>query len=402
MINDLKLGLKTAAGVLIQFMLFHRLMELLIGGFFAIFIYRVTNDFRAVVIGQLIYYVGVSFGYLLVSKVVHRLGYSTSIKLSFLIQALTYLLASTLFSELSGYIYIFSFSYGVAHGVFFCASNLLQLAAIPRSSQRQTMYLLEGVIGFFGAIFPVIAGIVIVSSGYRELLVMSGLIMLVAVAFPAKAKLPKPDKFHFRELRLTTKLAGFTAYVYTLLVESFVEHLRNVALIMIPFLLLGKSELNVGLLASAIAIISSITAISLRSRRNTDRFGIWSAWLFFPLNLILGLAWNAYGVALRALLMPFGLVFYNSVARTYQFENMHTLLGHHLNEDGIELQIIRELTLFSGRLLASITFLILLGLDVSFEQICRLIIIVFAIWPVFRLQLMRILQQKLTQLKSQI
>lgn len=402
MISNLFNGLKTSAGALIQYMLFHRLMDLTIGGFFSIFAYRVTGDFTSVVITLLLVHIGLMIGYLFISRIMHVAGYNISIKLSFAVQAVTYILAGLMYEQIEQFIFVMSIAYGIGQGIFFCSTNLFQLAAISDQNRRQDFYLLEGILGLVGAIFPSVAGFLIVSSGYRDLMFLAGVIMVIAVVVPTRAKLPKPDKLNLRELYLTTKLNGFTIYVYTLLLESFVEHLRNLSFILVPFLLLGRSELNVGLLATGITFVSSALAIYVRNRKEVDRYGIWAAWLFLPLNLLLGTFWNGYFVSLRALLMPVGLVFYNSVARTYQFGNMYTLLGHHLNEDGIELQVIRETTLFVGRVLGAATFLILLSMNMEFEQICRLIIVIFAIWPVFHLYLMRILRQKLAQLKAQI
>jgi hypothetical protein len=110
--------------------------------------------------------------------------------------------------------------------------------------------------------------------------------------------------------------------------------------------------------------------------------------------------WSPITVALRALISPIGSVFYNTKIRTTDVYNMQTLLGHHLQEDGIEMQFYNEILLFLGRTLACIIFILLITGGLDFEILARIVIIVFAAWPVLHLKLVDWLEDRLIALKK--
>jgi MFS family permease len=393
-------SISDTASTFLQLEMVRQVISLTLGSFFIILIFRVTNDFALTILGLLFYFGGVFLGYLVANIILARVGYIISIKISFLLEAAILAIAVMNYDRISEIIYLFTLCYGIAGGIFFATRNLFQLEILTSESRQSIYLMIEGLTHILGTVLPVFTGFLIADQGYRQTFIVTILINLAGLLIPS-VKLDKPDSFKFRELVLMTRLKGFSSYSLATLFASYIGELRNLAFILAPFLILGKSELNVGILAAAVSLTAGVIAVVGRNTKNAGKYADWSAiFIFMPANILFGIFWNPITVTLRALVSPIGSIFYNSRQRVFEVSNMQTLLGHHLTEDGLELQLYREGLLFAGRALACFTFIILLDLAVDFEVLARIIIIVFAAWPAVHLKLVEWLEKKLIQLKK--
>lgn len=388
-------------GSFVQLRVIRALQELLVGAFFTIFIYRTTQSFGLTIIGLTLYYLGLALAYPLMIWLGARLSFFRSYQLSFVSQGVFYLGLALVFAHINQLILPMVFLAGFVNGMFHAANIVYETQGLENGQLKPLTWMLYGIKDILGTVVPVLTGLLIVTRGYKESFILAGLVSLLALTLPGGDRRMNIDKFSWREFRLMFKLKGFALYSFAAITMETIQMLREYAVILAPFLVLGESELNVGILVSVVSLITGISSILIRNSRRSLQLAYLGAVIFLPLNFALAYFWDATTLIIRSLISPIPSILYNPARSYYEIYNLQTLLGHHLREDGLEIIVYRELLLLIARFFAGLAFILVLSVDGDFVEVSRIIFGLFCWWPIFGIWAVSKLQSKLSLMKQQ-
>lgn len=377
------------------------IVDLSLGAFFSIFIFRVTGSVFLTTIGFMVMYLGLFIGYLSTVFLIKHLHYYELAKFSFLLNALTYFGAVLLFEQLGTLIFPFLLIISISNGMYWTGKHLYDLHLFTSHELHPIWFKLYGFTQIFGVALPFLTGLLISSRGYDLVLLFAASVYFVGVMLPVKIKEGKRDLFEMKQLRKLMKHNNFTIFMGYTFIEHFIVVVRNFAFILTPFFFLGQNELELGLLTSAVAIASAVAAYLVRNMDDVKGYQLATlgAINFSIMNVLYTFFWNQGIMVFRSLIHPFAGAFFMPEMEDLQYKIKRSLLGKHVSEDAYELQIAQEVIFFVSRMLGALFFLFLLSLYGDYMSTARIIIAVSAIWPIIhiitRIRLKKYVDQRL-------
>ncbi len=333
------------------------------GIFINVFFWKQTNNFKVIVIYNLIHYIATPIFFIVSGVIAKRKNGAWSLRIGLVIFALFYALILLLGNKGNIYIYLLGFVYGMATGFYWLAFNTLCFD-FTSINNRDTFNGFNGsCAGVAAAVAPITSAYIISTfkgmKGYNIVFAITLLIFVILVfismllrckSYGSRLDLKKSFKSDCREwgiVRKTTVLWGF----------------RDVTIVFVINILIletTKSELSIGKFALIGALISSASYILVqklikpRRRRLSITIGTIGSFLAVT-GLILRIdnRMLLLYVVLDALFLPFFIIQLSS-------STFNVIDKAHENDMRVEYMINKDIAINTGRIISSIILLILL------------------------------------------
>lgn len=358
--------------------------DLVIGSFLIIFIFRTTQSIVATVFCMLLYLFGLFIGTIIAALLSKRANFLTTVQSSFFLTGVIFIAIATSISFAPQFIPFLIFLYGFPVGLYFISQHQFQTTLINTIEERQSLiFSVFGVSRIMATILPIVAGVAILYGGYELVFAAVGIIYMLAAAVPLQLKLKAPDTFSIKEFQQIMNNPYMPKYLLFVFVAAAMNEVRNLAFLLIPFFFLLKSEVNIGLLLSGIALSSGIVTWIFRNaqRHITTKYSILGGIFITIVNLGFGIIWTPLALIIRSILLPIGEIFYIPQSDADEYTAIHAVIGKSKSV-GLELLLLREAAFFVARAFATIIFLAAYdATGQNYMIIAQVIMIMLAIWP---------------------
>lgn len=334
------------------FYIFNSIVSLGIWSYYSILLLRASNNAIEVVFMNLgITAVGVILGFALAGRLFNHLGYLNLFRLGNFTNLICFLLIYLTLHHILEVHLIFAVVRGLAVGFFWTpahAFNTREVSGNTRAELISRMYSIDEILTVF---IPTLVGGMLSVYGYDWLFLAGALLASICVIYPWKYnKIPRSG-LELSDMRGITKQRGFLPWASYMIGEEILLNLRDLSLIVLPFLLIGQ-ELGVGLLLSGIGLVGALLAFW---RRHDDDFhkrewGYVGAMMVTSSSLLFLFVWDIPTLIIRSVVSRIGFAFHTPVQQNYSYRIKEMMLGNFRDQYIVEVQEYSELFLFIARM----------------------------------------------------
>jgi len=333
-------------------------------GYYTILLLRASDNAISVIfLNQTILYAGIFIGFVLGSMLINRSGYLGTYRIANALLLLSCFLTLLTLPQVLEVHLVLALIRGIGRAFFYVGHNMFYTNEIHGLNRSRLVNLLISISYIFGIVFPFFIGGAITVYGYEWIFIVGAGLYGFGIVIPwTFNKVPK-QQFDMAELKPLMRRRGFKRWSTLTLSAEFINTLKVQSLSIIPFLLL-KSEFEVGLLASALAIAAAFMTFAHRNDkfRRKVQLGYIGGFIVSISNLILAVFWNIPALILRGLGANVGMALYSPPVEEISYRNKESVLGNFLEESTIEVDLYVEALLFIGRMAACITLVLALVL----------------------------------------
>lgn len=372
------------------------ILQMMVHSFFGIFIYVITDSFEAVFIGFTIFYAAMLVGFLTNAVISHRLSFSESYKLSFVFGFIVYTLVALTFDSVSELLVYVIIGHGLVNGLFFSISNNYALEEL-RGSLEKTMWVSTGIIQIFGTVTPLMVGLILENNDYSAVFMIAAITSLAAVLLiPMNHQEQHSDSFELSDVIKVVTEKRFAMYAIAMYLRNILMSVIELLMMIVPFILLGESELNVGVLIAASSLISGMMNLVMRNTKETDIVAFLGSLISVLVTIALAVLWSPVALVTRSISAPVFQSMYLPRKLYYIFHNMQHLVPHNsLATEGTEIVLIRESILFLSRTTAALIIILILNISADFAAAARLLLFIGSLDLLINLMVERFVAHKL-------
>lgn len=347
--------------------------------FYMTYIFKESGEVKMVVVNILVTLSAVFAGFVLSAVVIPRIGVERSFRLSFVMYLVTGL-AGLYLGNIGVLPYVLiSAIRGLAEGVFWATSNVVEFNGLPEDSRSRFYSVSKSINGVFDIVLPVILGYMLaVSNSLYPTFILFSAICAIAVFMPYKFEI-KRDLLvkwkNFGKIVRSPRFGSFSLMKMTLSASWVIDWLLWA---LVPFIVLG-GELNMGIyltIASLVGVVVSAVTNRLKIEKKANLGGrLW--WIGASMDLLLA-------IFLTPLMLYVNTIVYSvieSVLVPLEFD-MSARITNVMDGNGgagMELVLIQEAIYTIGRLAIGATVLVIISLGVAVLPIVKILIILIAI-----------------------
>lgn len=351
----LKQTATTIRSTIIQLAYFHTTFicgEIAIWSYYTALLLRAADySIDVVILNIAATHLGTMLGFVLCGIGFSRLGYTWSYRISNLVYALACIISlATLPQILHVHLFI-GLMRGLAQGFYWLPHHVFNIKDIGGDNRKHVYGKLLASTDLIAILLPPLAGALIGLEGY-DWLFMLGAVFYFAACFMRWSNVPaKQEVLRLSEMRKIARRRGFKQWAGITFIEEFALTLRNVSIVILPFLLL-ESEFEVGLFFGLLGFFSATIKIwqGYRADKMLFKLGTIGGWIVVLSNFFLIVFWNLPGLVVRSLVSKIGFAFYDQAKVELKYRGREMLLGDFRQQYSLEIQEYSELFLFCGRI----------------------------------------------------
>lgn len=377
-----------------------KILDLGLWAFYAILLYKITGDFRVLLLEALIFYTSLWLFFILGSFFLNKIGYIRTLKISFFFFALTTFSLFVFIKDLQYLFWIFAFLRAIPRGLYHPVENTFTVKEIPTN---QRVAYINSFVSFeliMAIIVPALAGLLInFDESYKFIFLLATFLYLGLAISTLDSDKKSTTKVSIKEIMSILRMRNFRLFAVSVSYNGLMDVIFVLIFSIVPFLFL-ESEIKVGFLMSGISLLAAIFSlgeikISFKKRVRLAYFGYL---IKGGLTVAFAFFWNIPALIIRSVGLMLSFSLSDTLVEELNIDNKELLLGKERDESSIELNIILETIYFLTRIIAIVLILtILYILNQDFEKAIRVILVILGFWNVLLLSLQLLTRKSLSR-----
>ncbi len=377
-----------------------KILDLGLWAFYAILLYKITGDFRVLLIEALIFYTSLWLFFILGSFFLNQIGYIRTLKVSFFFFALTTFSLFIFIDDLKYLFWIFAFLRAIPRGLYHPVENTFTVKEIPTN---QRVIYINSFTSFelvMAIIIPALAGLLInFDESYKFIFLLATFLYLGLAISTLDSDKKSTTKVSIKEIMSILKMRNFRLFAVSVSYNGLMDVIFVLIFSIVPFLFL-ESEIKVGFLMSGISLLAAIFSlgeikISFKKRVRLAYFGYL---IKGGLTVAFAFFWNIPALIIRSVGLMLSFSLSDTLVEELNIDNKELQLGKARDESSIELNIILETIYFFTRVIAIVLILMILYiLNQDFERAIRVILVIFGFWNTLSITIHLLLRKSLSK-----
>lgn len=370
-----------------KYHLIYRIGSFFTEAFFIILLYKSTNSFEYLSLERAFWAIGVLVSYLISSFAVQRFGYRGIFRLSMLFLFISSILTFFFINEIGALYPIFSIFRGMGTGSLFTIINLFDLKEFSLRKRNSIVNIWGSINNILSVLLPtVVGGVIVLNNGYQIAYLIGTIIYLIGMLYPFQYNKHPKSKINSSEITQIISAKGFLPYAIISIVTSARNITLTIVLLITPYLFIGN-EFGVGVFASAINIFAAIMFFINRNTKIAEEVkrGYLGIILFSLATTIFSFIWTLPALVFRNLTYTIVSPFIDPISSNMEISIKSKILGKHINESAVEMNIVLEVLYFIGRISGAflVTFAIVQYPN-NVVTLFKFIVLLSGIWALIR------------------
>lgn len=349
--------------------------------FYYIALYKATDTLSTFFVDRVFIFIGLWMGIVIFSFLVDRLGYVASYKVSYALQAVSFVVIFLLFDRIDDLFILFALLIGISRGTFWPIFHSVMLKEFPKTERGSLLNVIASMYRIQEIFIPIMVGAMIQFTGRTEYIFGLTAIVYFAVTLVSWRYNKKPrSKIQSKEINSILKSNTFKLYSIVLFADDAINMMFASLLFIVPFILIG-SEFGVGIFATVMGVVAALS--SYYERNQPERLRITFAYggylLHGVMTVALSILWTVPALAVRGMSATLMGSISTPVMDSYEMQTRAKILGDTLEESAIELNMIMETIRMLSRVTVFTSVFILVEYLVSDpEDFIRIFIFIIA------------------------
>lgn len=351
--------------------------DALVWGYFSILLYRETGSLTILFVERIIVMLAIYVGFVFTSFYLDKIGYLTTYRLALLLNALAILLIFVFQHNLAELFVIISLIYGFGRGLYWPVDRGTHTRNISIDRRSAFINKVTSIHLIISIVLPVLAGSLIQLEGnYNLLLIFGFLITSLSVFAPFKTNHTEITNLRTSEIRGIIRKKGFKLFAFSQSILGAFQTLHIAVFLILPFLFF-RNELGVGLLVSAMGLVSAFASFAERNIAEKKKvfLGYVSHIIWLVLSILLFIFWDPVFLVFQAIASSFNIALGFSIRASEDYKIRADFLDKNLVESSAEMNVVIESVYFVARTIVLILVVFLLSSAfVDLELILRLLV----------------------------
>jgi YQGE family putative transporter len=347
------------------------LVQLTVWAYYYILLYRETGSIQLILTDYLVFVIGISLGFIVMSLYIDRLGYLNSFRISSFAQILTLVLIFFLQDKIMDLFIVFAVLRGFSRGMYWPIDHTIQLKEVHGTERGKVLSLLQSAILLLNIIVPVMAGALITYTGSYDYTFIIGISILIGSIFiPFDFNKKTRSKVTTDEIRRILKMKNIGWFSLLCIFKGSLNSIMGIMFMIIPYILIGE-EFGVGALTSVIGFFAVIAAW-LDSKSNFKvrlRLGYFGYIIYSIFTVALAFVWTIPALVIRSLALAFTQSLSDPVGNDLDYRVREKILGEFQNESAIEMNMIVEILYIIGRVVIIGTVIVIFSIFFSEDNV---------------------------------
>jgi hypothetical protein len=343
------------------------------------------------------YHLGLMVGFTFSVFSLTKLAYRNNFRLAYLVLTIAALIGVFNVNNIIEAYALISIIHGIGSGLYWQTINAFQLRELHADKRGHVVSIVLGWEHLLEIVIPLLAGFLVTAFSYQLMFALSIIVYLVIIVLPEKENPKLDNHFDLGEFKRLFRMRGFKQFELLTFVGGVLEDQRALVMTILPFLLIGN-ELDVGLFTSGMGLVAVFIVFAQRNTEMKDKmkFGHLGSFLAASSTMLFVFFWSVPALTIRNIVARVGFAMWTPVKIEVENQVQELVLKDFLHESAVEMSYMREVALFSARLVNLFFFgIIFYVLQFDVASVLKVVFFISAAREVLMLMGNKMLLEKL-------